>query len=460
VDPETFRRVGHRLVDWIADYRAGVEARPVRAALEPGAVKARLPASPPEHGEPPDALIDDLERVVMPGITHWQHPSFFGWFPATADLSSVLGDLASSGLGVIGLSWLASPALTEVEEVVVDWTRQLVGLSPAWCGALQDTASTSTLVALLCARERVTGYTFGGGAPTVVYASTQAHSSVRKAALLAGMRYHEVGVDAAWALDPAALTAAIEADRAAGLVPAAIVLTTGTTTTTAMDPIAPVAPIAEQFGAWLHVDAAMAGAAMLLPEQRRWWAGIEAADSIVWNAHKWLGVVFDASIFLVRDRDHLTRVLSTNPSYLRTPMDDRVANLRDWGIPLGRRFRALKLWFLLRSEGAEGLRARMRRDLANAAWLADQVAATPGWHLVAPAPLQTLCVRHEPDGLGGDALDAHTLAWAERVNSSGAALVTPAQLDGRWMVRVSVGALGTERAHVEALWALMQRVAA
>jgi glutamate/tyrosine decarboxylase-like PLP-dependent enzyme len=227
-----------------------------------------------------------------------------------------------------------------------------------------------------------------------------------------------------------------------------------------MDPIAAVAPIAEQFGAWLHVDAAMAGAAMLLPEQRRWWAGIEAADSIVWNAHKWLGVVFDASIFLVRDRDHLTRVLSTNPSYLRTPMDDRVANLRDWGIPLGRRFRALKLWFLLRSEGAEGLRARMRRDLANAAWLADQVAATPGWHLVAPAPLQTLCVRHEPDGLGGDALDAHTLAWAERVNSSGAALVTPAQLDGRWMVRVSVGALGTERAHVEALWALMQRVAA
>ena len=366
MNPEDFRRHGHALIDWIADYRGAVEERPVRAAVQPGQVKASLPGAAPEAPEPAEQVMADLEALVVPGLTHWQHPSFFGWFPANADLSSVLGDLASSGLGVLGLSWVASPALTELEEVVVDWSRQLLGLSGAWRGVIQDTASTSTLVALLCGRERATGYAFGAGPPTAVYASSHAHSSVRKAALLAGMRFREIPVGAGFALLPDALAAAMAADAAEGVRPAAVVVTTGTTTTTAVDPIQAVVDVALQHGAWVHVDAAMAGTAQLLPEARWMWEGVEGADSIVWNAHKWLGAVFDCSVYFLRDPQHLTRVMSTNPSYLRTAVDDQVANLRDWGLPLGRRFRALKLWYLLRTEGAERLRARIRRDLENA----------------------------------------------------------------------------------------------
>lgn len=459
MSPDDFRRHGHALIDWIADYRGGIGEQPVRSEVRPGAIKAGFPRAAPEGPEGADQVLADLERLVVPGLTHWQHPSFFGWFPANSDLSSVLGDLASSGLGVLGLSWVASPALTELEEVVVDWSRQLVGLSGAWRGVLQDTASTSTLVALLCGRERATQYGFGAGPPTAVYASAHAHSSVRKAALLAGMRFREVPVDGAYALDPEALGSLMAADASAGVRPAAVVATTGTTTTTAVDPLQATVEIAARHGAWVHVDAAMAGSAQLLPEARWMWAGVEGADSIVWNAHKWLGAVFDCSVYFLRDPVHLTRVMSTNPSYLRTAVDDQVANLRDWGVPLGRRFRALKLWYLLRTEGAEALRARLRRDLENAAWLAEQVRASPRWRVLAPVQLQTLCVRHEPEGLTGEALDQHTLGWAERLNASGRALVTPAMLDGQWMVRVSIGGLSTERAHVAALWGLMREMA-
>jgi aromatic-L-amino-acid decarboxylase len=248
----------------------------------------------------------------------------------------------------------------------------------------------------------------------------------------------------------------VREDEAAGRRPCAVVATTGTTATTAIDPVGAVAAVAREHGLWLHVDAAMAGSAMILPEMRALWDGIEDADSLVLNPHKWLGVAFDCSLYFVRDPQHLVRVMSTNPSYLRSAVDEKVKNLRDWGIPLGRRFRALKLWFLIREQGVSGLQARLRRDLENARWLADRVEATPRWHLLAPVPLQTLCVRHEPAGLDGEALDRHTLDWVDRVNRSGAAYLTPAQLDGRWMVRVSVGSLTTEREHVEALWATMR----
>jgi aromatic-L-amino-acid decarboxylase len=300
------------------------------------------------------------------------------------------------------------------------------------------------------------------GRPLVVYASDQSHSSVEKAALLAGFgrdNVRKVAHDAAYALLPQALEESIREDFAAGRRPCAVVATTGTTTSTALDPVAEMAPIARRHGLWLHVDAAMAGSAMVLPECRRLWEGVEAADSLVFNPHKWLGAVFDCSLYYVRDPEHLVRVMSTNPSYLQTAADGQVKNLRDWGVPLGRRFRALKLWFLLRAEGVAALQARLRRDLDNARWLAEQVRQAPGWRVLAPVPLQTLCVRHEPPGLGGAALDEHTLAWAERVNRSGAAYLTPATLDGRWMVRVSVGAELTERRHVVALWALMRQEA-
>jgi aromatic-L-amino-acid decarboxylase len=468
MDSDEFRRVGKQLIDWIADHRDRLESLPVRATVQPGETLAALPAEAPEMPEGLAGAMADLDRVVMPGLTHWNHPGFYGFFPANAELSSILGDLVSSGLGVVGLSWEASPALTEVEQRVLEWMRILLGLPEGFHGVIQDTASTSTLVALLCARERSTehGQARGGlqaaARPLVVYCSREAHSSVGKAALLAGFgrdNLRLIDTDENLAMRPEALEDAIRADLAAGLQPSAVVATVGTTATTAIDPVGELARIATQHNLWLHVDAALAGSAMIAPEFRFLWSGIEGADSLVVNAHKWLGVVFDCSLYFVRDPEHLTRVMSTNPSYLRSAHDEKVANLRDWGIPLGRRFRALKLWFLLREKGAAALRERIRRDVENARWLAERVDETPDWRRLAPVPLQTLCVRHEPAGLGGEALDEHTLGWVRRVNATGRAYLTPALLHGRWMARVSVGALPTERRHIEDLWMTMQDAA-
>jgi len=468
MDPEEFRRFGHQVVDWIADYRGRAAQHPVMSRVEPGQVRAQLPPSPPEAPEGFAAVLDDLERVVLPGLSHWQHPRFFGYFPSNGELSSVLGDYLSTGLGVLGLSWQSSPALTEVEEVTTDWMRQMVGLSPAWSGVIQDTASSCTLVALISAREKATNYSLARGGlqaesrPLVVYVSAHSHSSVDKAALLAGFgraNVRTVAHDAAYAMRPDALEDAVRADLDAGRTPCAVVATTGTTGTTAIEPVRAIAGVAGRHGLWLHVDAALAGSAMILPECRPLWDGIEGADSLVLNPHKWLGAAFDCSLYYVRDPQHLVRVMSTNPSYLRSAVDEKVKNLRDWGIPLGRRFRALKLWCLIREQGVSGLQARLRRDIENARWLAAEVAKAPGWRVLAPVPLQTVCVRHEPPGLEGEALDRHTLAWADRLNRSGAAYLSPATLDGRWMVRVSIGALPTERRDVEALWAAMRREA-
>lgn len=463
--PAEFRRLGHELIDWLADYRSNVADFPVMAQVAPGDVRASLPEHPPEQGEDLSGLVDDLESLVMPGLSHWQSPRFFGYFPANADLSSVLGDLLSSGLGQLGLSWQSSPALTEFEEVMTDWLRQLLGLPDTFQGVIQDTASTSSLVALLCAREKTSQYSLERGglqaeaAPLTVYVSEQSHSSIEKAALLAGFgrdNVRSIATDEAFALDVEALEAAIKRDVVAGLKPCALVATTGTTATTALDPVADMARVAREYGLWLHVDGAMAGSAMLLPECRPLWAGVEHADSVVLNPHKWLGAVFDISMFYVRDPEQLRGVMSTNPSYLQTAADGAVKNYRDWGIPLGRRFRALKLWLLLRSEGAEGLRARLRRDLQNAQWLAEQVDDAAGWERVAPVPLQTVCLRYQPPGLSDDETDVHTQAWVARINASGAAYLTPAKVAGRWLVRVSIGSLLTERADVEALWRVMR----
>lgn len=466
--PEEFRKLGHQLIDWVADYRARAGDQPITTQIQPGQIKAAFPTEPPQQAESIDNLLGDVERLIMPGITHWQHPRFFAYFPSNSLLSSVLADYLATGLGVLGLSWASSPALTEVEEVATDWMRRMLGLSDAWSGVIQDTASSSTLVALLSARERSTGYGANAGGlqaqerPLVVYGSAQSHSSVDKAALLAGFgrdNIRHVATDMNFAMQPTALRAAIEADLATGRKPCAIVATVGTTATTAIDPVKDIAAIAQEFGLWLHIDAAMAGSAMILPECRTLWAGVEAADSIVTNPHKWLGVAFDCSLYYVRDPQHLVRVMSTNPSYLRSHADAEVKNYRDWGLPLGRKFRALKLWVLIREQGVEGLQARLRRDLAQAQWLKSQIEAAPNWRILAPVPLQTICVRHEPAGLSGAALDRHTLDWSEKVNRSGEAYVTPAQLDGRWMVRLSLGAHLTEKQDVEALWRTLRRCA-
>ena len=368
------------------------------------------------------------------------------------------------------MSWQTSPAATEVENVVMEWLRQMLGLPADFSGVIHDSASSATFCALLCARERTTGFSQNHGglqsqpAPLVVYASDQAHSSVPKAALLAGFgtdNLRLLGTDGDHALRMDLLEAAVREDLAAGRVPCAVVAAVGTTATTALDPLKEVAALAERHGLWLHVDAALAGSAMICPEYRWMWEGIERADSLVLNPHKWMGAGFDLSAYYMRDPQHLVRVMSTNPSYLRTAQDGLVRNLRDWGIPLGRRFRALKLWFVIRDSGVEGLQARVRRDMENAQWLKEQVDAAPGWQRLAPVPLQTVCLRHVPPELDGDedALTVHNLRIVDLINQAGRSYLTPSVLKGRQMIRVSIGAQATEREHVAALWQALQEAA-
>jgi aromatic-L-amino-acid decarboxylase len=470
MDAATFRKLGHELVDWVADYRERLERLPVMSPVRPGEIRGRFPKEPPRKGGGLAEALARLDQDVLPGITHWNHPSFFAYFPSNTSYASILADVVASGLGVQGMSWQTSPAATEVEEVVMDWLRQMVALSDAWTGVVHDTASTATLCALLCAREKASGFSQNGPglqasrAALVVYASSQGHSSIEKGALLAGFgkdHLRLIDTDDAHALRLDLLETAIAADLRAGRVPCALVAAIGTTGTTAIDPLAAMAEVARKHGMWLHVDAALAGTAMVLPECRPLWEGVEQADSLVFNPHKWMGVGFDFSAYYVRDPEHLIRVMSTNPSYLRTAQDGAVKNYRDWHIPLGRRFRALKLWFYLLDVGVEGLQARIRRDLANAQWLRERVDAAPGWERLAPVPLQTVCLRHVPKALAGDepALTRHNLELARRVNESGAAYLTPSMLKGRQMIRVSIGAEPTERRHVEALWAALEAAA-
>jgi len=467
MSPEEFRQAGHALIDWIADYRADLEKRPVRAQVKPGEVRAGFSATAPQTTTTAAAMLAELEQKIVPGITQVQHPMHFGWFPSNASLASTLGDIASSGLGTLGISWESCPAATELEEVVCDWMRQHTGLSDSWQGCIQDTASTACLTALLLARERASNFSQNRGGlhgcdqPLVVYTTEEAHSSVVKAALLAGfgednLRHIEMD-PATRSMLPASLERQVETDIAAGCRPAVVIASVGSTGVTAFDPVAEIAAIAERHGIWLHVDAAMAGSAMLLPECRHLWEGVEAADSISWNPHKWMGTILDCSLFYVRDPLHLVRVMSTNPSYLRSSVDAEVRQYRDWGIPLGRRFRALKLWYHLGIDGIDAIRARLRRDLDNARWFAEQVAAETDWQVLAPVNLQTVCIRHQPPGLEGDELDRHTLAWVQAINQSGAAFMSPSILAGRWMVRVSVGVEATTREHLATLWQLLRQ---
>ena len=469
--PEQFRQAGHELIDWIADYRERIPQLPVRAQVTPGDVRGALPLQPPTAACGFNELLADLDRVIVPGVTQVQHPMHFGWFPSNASLASVLGDIASSGMGTLGISWESCPALTELEEVVCDWMRQLTGLSEAWRGTIHDTASTACVTAMILARERASGFSKSAGglqavpAPLVVYSTAQAHSSIAKAVQLAGFGNDNLRLveedPYTRAMLPASLAEAIERDLAAGVIPAAIVCSVGTTGTTAMDPVAEIAAIAGRHGIWLHVDAAMAGSAMVPPECRHLWAGVERADSLAWNPHKWMGTILDTALFYVRDVAHLERVMSTNPAYLQSSADGQVTQYRDWGIPFGRRFRALKLWFHLRLDGPEAIRERIRRDLENARWFEAQVAAAPDWEVLAPVMLQTVCVRHIPgDGEGrspdGAALDEHTLAWVARIEwfrrRFPVSLATGRAVDGaglHWCER-------TERSHIARLWQLMQ----
>ena len=451
--PQEFRHHAHTLVDWMADYLRDVGERRIVPEIEPGAVRRSLPPTPPAAGEPFERIAADFRTLILPGMTHWNHPGWFAYFPANHSPPSILAEMLTATLGAQCMSWQTSPAATELEQVVMEWLRDMLGLPGDFTGVIQDTASTATLVALLTARERV------GGDPgrLTVYASTEAHSSVPKGVKLAGIgveRLRTIPVDAAFAMRPDLLERAVAADRAAGLVPACVVATAGTTSSTAMDPLPAIGAICRRHGVWLHVDAAYAGAAAILPERRALFNGIELADSFVFNPHKWLLTNFDCSAYFVRDVPALLQTFAASAAYLQTAHDPEVVNFRDWGIQLGRRFRALKLWFVIRSYGVDGLRAMLRRHIALAGEFRGWVEREAGFVVAAPSPFGLVCFRHEPPaaGLDGPTLDAWNRDLLRRVNVAGDVYLTHAELGGRYTLRLAVGQWQTQRADVRRAW--------
>jgi aromatic-L-amino-acid decarboxylase len=468
VTPDEFRTHGHDLIDWIADYVGSVEQRPVGSTVAPGQVRSQLPEHPPTEPEPFERVMADVERVVVPGLTQWQHPGFFAYFPSNTSFPSILGELLSAGLGVQGMSWVTSPACTEVETLMLDWMQELLDLPAAFRstsdtggGVIQGTASEATLVAILSARWRATAGAVNHDGDTtrlVAYATSQAHSSVEKGMRIAGVgtdRIHVVPHDDTYAMRADALDEMIAADLAAGLVPFFVCSTHGTTSSMAFDPTAAIGEVCRRHDLWLHVDAAMSGIAALAPEFRWVNDGLEFADSYCTNPHKWMGVNFDCNLYWTRDRHALLGALSILPEYLRSEAAEAgaVIDYRDWQIPLGRRFRALKLWFTIRCDGVTSFQEMIRHHVALTQELARWVAVDDRFEVMAPHPLNLLCLAVRDDD--SQAANAATDALIEAANASGEALFTRTVLDGRSVLRVSIGARSTERHHVEAAWRLL-----
>jgi aromatic-L-amino-acid/L-tryptophan decarboxylase len=474
--PEEFRRIGHQVVDWVADYRETLEARAVRADVGPGWVRARLPRELREDGEGFDGLLDDVRDVVLPGLAHWQHPSFFGYFPCNASLASVLGDLLSGGVGIQGMMWSTSPAATELEQHLTDLLVPALGMPDAFAsthgggGMITEASSSANLVALLAALHHASVRASGDrdwqergvDRREVVYVSAHTHSSMEKAARIAGLGAAAVRVvdssPATAAMIPSALAAALEEDLAAGRRPVMVCATVGTTSTGAVDPVRAIGEVCARHGVWLHVDAAWAGVAMVCPEHRHLIDGLELAHSFCTDAHKWLLTAFDCTLLWTRRPDVLTEALAVVPEYLRNAASESgaVVDYRDWQIPLGRRFRALKLWAVLRWYGLSGLREHIRGHVALANELADWVRASDTFELGAPPSLALVCLRVRGSGDSDEA----TRAVLEAVNATGRALLTHTVVDGRYLIRVAIGAQTTQRQHVEALWSELTAAAA
>lgn len=467
VTPDEFRQHGHALIDWIAEYLEGVEQHPVTAPVQPGDVRRMLPEHPPAEAEPFEAVMADMNRVIVPGITHWQHPRFFAYFPGNTGYAAILGDLAASGLGVQGMSWVTSPACTEVETLMMDWMQELLGLperyrstSATGGGVIQGSASEATLASILAARWRATGGVVNADGDTshlVAYATAQSHSSIEKGLRIAGIgteRLRIVPHDQHFAMRADELQRMIDDDRTAGFTPFWVCASRGTTSSLAFDPVAEIGRITNAEGMWLHVDAAMSGIGALAPEFRWLNDGLELADSYCTNPHKWMGVNFDCDLFYTADRAALLGALSILPEYLRSKAAESGAAIdyRDWQIPLGRRFRSLKLWFTIRTGGATQAVDMIRRHVALTQELADWVADDPRFEIVAPHPMNLLCLAL---AAGNEATDS----LIERANATGAALFTRTVLDGRVACRVSVGGRTTQRRHVEEAWALLRELA-
>jgi len=458
MSPDEFRRHGYAMVDWIADYMEGVGDRPILPDVAPGDIRSRLPDHAPEHPEPFEDIMRDLDEVVMPGVTHWQSPGWFAYFPANSSPPSVLGEMAAAGLAVQGMMWSTSPACTEIESQVMDWLVDLMDLPQSWKttgpggGVIQMSASDATHTALVVARHRAGG----SSDDQVAYTSEHAHSSIEKGTRVAGYgHFRTVAVDAGHAMSADALESAIQRDLDDGLRPTFVNSTVGTTATTAVDPIREVGRIARRHGLWHHVDAAYAGSAMICPEFRHHQEGLELVDSYLFNPHKWMFTNFDCTAFYVADRQPLLDALSILPPYLRNDATESgdVIDYRDWHMPLGRRFRSLKLWFVLRTYGAEGIRHHIREHVRLARELAARIEGDARFELIAPMPFGLISFRHRG---GSDA----TTALADAINASGHSYVTPSHLDQTQYIRIAIGQTRTEQVHVDRLWDLIDEAAA
>jgi len=464
--PDELRRFANEVVDWIADYLTHVGDLPVLAEVTPGDIRAALPRSAPSQGESMEDVLADFRSIVLPGVTHWNHPSFHGYFAVTGSGPGILGEMITAALNVNAMVWRSSPAGTELEEVTMDWLRDLLGLPTGFKGVIQDTASTSSLVALAAAREaglpeaRELGLAAGPRAR--IYASEEAHSSIAKAAVTLGLGregIRRIPTDDRFRMDVDSLRGAVAEDRAAGIRPLAIVATIGTTSTTSIDPVEAIWEIAREHGIWLHVDAAYAGAAAIVPELRPLFAGWERADSIVLNPHKWLFTPVDCSALLMRRPEAVRAAFSLVPEYLRTAEGDRATHLMDYGIALGRRFRALKLWFVMRYFGREGIVSRIREHVRLARWLADRIDDDPAWERVVPSPFSTVVFRWAPAGVDSADQDDATERILESLNASGRVFVSHTKLEGRYWIRLSIGNLGTTQDRLQRTWDLIREKA-
>ena len=471
IPPEEFQRQARRVIEWMGDYLANTERFPVVPRVAPGDIASTLPTEPPTTAESLDTILDDFEQLIVPGVTHWNHPGFFAYFAITASAPGILAEMLMSTLNNNAMLWKTSPSATELELRVMDWLRQLLGLGDGWFGLINDTASISTLLALAAAREakpeleiRERGMAGRTDLPRLrVYTSAHAHSSVDKAVLTLGIGHENVvhiDTDDDFRMRIDALEAAVRDDRARGYLPLATVATVGTTSTTSIDPVPAIAALCRREDMWLHVDGSYGGVAAVVPELRHVLAGVDEADSLVVNPHKWLFTPIDLSAMFTRRPDVLRRAFSLVPEYLVTREQDDVVNLMEYGVQLGRRFRALKLWMVIRAFGADGLAARLRQQIEMARELASWIDETPGWERVAPVPFSLVCFRYAPAGMSEAERDAANAAILERVNASGSAYISHTKLHGRYVLRLAIGNLRTERRHVENAWRLLRDAAA
>ena len=459
-----FRKYGHELVEWMAGYMENIETYPVKSVVKPGEIYRRLPSDPPSDGEPFSFIMNDFEEIIMPGITHWQNPNFFAYFPSNNSYPSILAEMITATLGAQCMIWETSPAAAELEERVMNWLRDLIGLPSVFEGVIQDTASTSTLAAILTARERVTGFrtnTEGTAAFSGlrVYCSSQTHSSVEKAVKIAGIgskNLVKIPVLDDFSMDPDALAIAIGKDIDNGLTPCCVIATIGTTGTTAIDPVKEIGKICTSTGTWLHVDAALGGTALILPEFHWMLEGKEYIDSFVFNPHKWMFTNFDCSAFFIKDVNSLLKTFEILPDYLKTRTRGLVNDYRDWGVPLGRRFRALKLWSVIRSFGVSGLQEKIRYHIALAKNLSDMISAEPDFEVLAPVTLNTVCFRYNPSGYNEEAINILNEKINHQLNDSGKIYLTHTVLNGKYVLRMVTAQTNVTAEHVKDAWDLIR----